>query len=73
MDFLFVKLNSVLLEIVNRSLREGWQRKSFVERSGTKIEVQPLTEFTTKCLVFLNFINEDAPKKNSELLVQNGV
>jgi hypothetical protein len=48
-------------------LREGWQRKSFVERSGAKIEVKSLTEFTD-CFIFLNdFLNEGAPKKNSEL------
>ena len=34
---------------------------------------ESLTEFTINGLVILNVLNEVAPKKNSDLLVQNGV
>jgi hypothetical protein len=58
-------------------LREGWQRKSSVERSGTEIVANDLTEFRTNCVVSRNSQNEGAPKKKykkkSALLSQNGL
>ncbi len=46
-----LRLKSKIIILKSRGLREGWQRKSSVERSGTEIAANDLTEFTANCLV----------------------
>ena len=58
----FRSLKSKILILKLRGLREGWQRKSFVERSGAKIEANSLTEFKTDDVVTHIVLNEGAPK-----------
>ena len=49
-------------------MREGSQRKSSVERSGSEIAVKSLTEFRTDCFVPYNDLNEGAPKKKLRIV-----
>ncbi len=66
---LFGKSKNIKSEIIilkSRGLREGWQRKSSVERSGTEIAANDLTEFSRDCLVCKIVLNEGTPKKKWE-------
>jgi hypothetical protein len=44
-----------------------------VERSGTEIAANDLTEFSSYCLVCKIVLNEGAPKKNWEKLLVDGL
>ena len=57
-----IREDTILCTTICVYLREGWQWKSSVERSGAEIVAYSPTEFTKICLVPRNVLNEGTPK-----------